>query len=271
MRSKKEAIDYKVFWALLAVTSVILYFVLTAVSSNVGIVLMYALLVTFVWQLMEKVQRNIERHQDNLFKQNECLEQLKANISPKKPLPYTRGYRGSPDFLLEIYHCIIENQPRNIVEASSGLSTLVSAYALEKIGDKSAHVYSMEHEQNYADISSSLVSEHDLGSRATVFHAPLINHTINNKHCQWYDFNSASLPEEIDLIIVDGPPRRTQENARYPALPLLFERLKKGGIILLDDANRPAEIATVKRWKEEYPDMTFEKIPLEKGMVKVTK
>ena len=40
--------------------------------------------------------------------------------------------------------------------------------------------------------------------------------------------------DKIDLFIIDGPPVNSSRNARYPAIPLLFDKIKKGSIILLD-------------------------------------
>ena len=68
--------------------------------------------------------------------------------------------------------------------------------------------------------------------------------------------------DTIDLLIIDGPPVKTNQLARYPALPLLFSKLSKECIIILDDAARPSEQqagvsdhGTRERtlWKEVYP------------------
>jgi len=269
MDSRKNTIDNKVI-ILFAVAAVAIGAVYHWVSQSLAIGINFLVLVVFIWQLLEKIQRNLERHQDNIFRQHESLKQLEQYISPLQPLSHTRGFRGSPDFLLEVYLSIQKHKPNCIVEASSGLSTIISAYGLQKVG-KNGKVISLEHEQQYATISSEQISHHKLDDFARVVHAPLKEHLIKEQTWTWYDFESADLPDEIDMIIVDGPPRTTQVNARYPALPLLFKRLRPGGILLLDDAARPAEISTVDLWKNEFPDCKVTHLPMEKGMVVLVK
>jgi hypothetical protein len=69
----------------------------------------------------------------------------------------------------------------------------------------------------------------------------------------------------IDMLIVDGPPKHTQKWARYPALPLLVERLGSKALILCDDADRRDERETVDRWLHEFPCLHQEHLETEKG------
>jgi hypothetical protein len=55
--------------------------------------------------------------------------------------------------------------------------------------------------------------------------------------------------------------------ARYPALPMFFERLSESAIVLVDDASRPDEQEMIKRWLKEYPVFSHEFLPHEKGTV----
>ncbi len=65
----------------------------------------------------------------------------------------------------------------------------------------------------------------------------------------------AELPDGgVDLLFVDGPPatpERAVERSRYPALPLLANRLARGARVLLDDAERAGERWVLKRWERE--------------------
>lgn len=57
------------------------------------------------------------------------------------------------------------------------------------------------------------------------------------------------------MLIVDGPPGRVNKDARYPALPLLHERLNPGAHVFLDDATRPDERRILTQWLAEFPDL----------------
>lgn len=54
----------------------------------------------------------------------------------------------------------------------------------------------------------------------------------------------------VDVLIVDGPPGLTGDWARYPAYPLLREKLRPGAIVLIDDAQRTDERSIVEAWLE---------------------
>jgi hypothetical protein len=47
--------------------------------------------------------------------------------------------------------------------------------------------------------------------------------------------------DEIDLLLVDGPPGSLGEMARYPALHVLESQLASNAVVILDDADRPDE------------------------------
>lgn len=239
------------------------------VSPGVGAGVGLAISVLAFKQMLEEVLSKIARQQDNLFTQYECLKQLYLHVKPVEPFPATRSYRGSPDFLLEIYRRIMSTSPRVVVEGSSGLSTLVCGYALRQLGE--GRVISMEHEAFYARSSQEIVDRHGLGQVARVHHAPIVKHAIKGRTWLWYDFEKVGLPDEIDLIVIDGPPSGLQKKARYPALPLLIDKLKVGGILMLDDADRGGERRAVDDWKAEFPNIDVEHVPLEKGLVVVTK
>ena len=69
---------------------------------------------------------------------------------------------------------------------------------------------------------------------------------------QWYDdavvaagLDAALQGDLIDLLLVDGPPAYAVGHglARYPALPVLRDRLAPGATVVLDDVERPGGIA----------------------------
>ena len=66
--------------------------------------------------------------------------------------------------------------------------------------------------------------------------------------------------ELIDLLVVDGPPAFAAGHgmSRYPALPVLRERLASGATVVLDDIERPGEQEVVERREREF-GLTFDR------------
>lgn len=197
------------------------------------------------------------------YRQLEALQSMYAFLDFTALLPPMRDWVISPDFATILISEILENKPKTIVEASSGLSTLVSAYCLKKQG--AGQVISLDHDRKYAGVSQANVVKHGLDNLAIVHHAPLISHTIDGRDWQWYDFSSLGDIDEIDMLIIDGPPKDVQALSRYPALPLLLKRMSATAIILLDDAGRKDEREIVARWLREFPEFDEEFVETEKG------
>lgn len=197
-----------------------------------------------------------------LFAQHQWLALLEHQLALSKPLPVTRGWAGSPDFLLMIARAVHLERPGVALECSSGVSTLVLARSLQQIG--AGHVFSLEHEIKYVDQTRALLQEYGLEDWATVIHAPLIE---RHGFAPWYDLDQ--LPPgvaRVDVLVVDGPPAATAPMARYPALPLLVSRMNERFSIYLDDADREDERETVRRWTKEFSGLKAEVRYCEKGL-----
>lgn len=199
----------------------------------------------------------------NHYRQLEALISLYTVIKPDLPLPPARGWAASPDLLKRLTEILLQKQPKLVVEAGSGLSTLITAYCLKRNGK--GKVISLEHNAPYAEATRRVIAFHGLQDIATVVHAPLTEVDIDHNKWLWYDLGKVSIDLPIDLLTIDGPPDTTQPLARYPALPLLFGHLDHNATILLDDGIREDERETVARWEKEFPEMTCEYLGLEKG------
>jgi hypothetical protein len=127
-------------------------------------------------------------------------------------------------------------------------------------------VYSLEHDAEYAEKTRRLLDVHGLGKFATVIHAPLTSYKLPGWNGDWYSLATLPLDLKIDMLSIDGPPWFVASGARYPAIPLLYERFSDGIAIFLDDADRPDEQAAVLRWTNEFPRLSKLAIPAcEKG------
>ena len=61
------------------------------------------------------------------------------------------------------------------------------------------------------------------------------------------------------MFVIDGPPVNTKNSnlPRYPAIPLMLDKMKVGTTIILDDARRENEQKTLKLWEKEYSSFEF--------------
>ena len=73
------------------------------------------------------------------------------------------------------------------------------------------------------------------------------------------------------MLVIDGPPGFIQKNARYPALPLLFDKLSEDCVIFLDDAARHDEKEIVDLWLNEHPELEHRFFDTERGCSIFTK
>jgi len=219
---------------------------------------------------LESSERQVVKHRDDILSQLSGVIGVYATLRPKVPYPPFGGWAISGDCAQRLLSLILVRRPTRIIEAGSGLSTLLAAQALELIGGE-GHVISLEHEKKWLDISVSMLVEHGVSHRATVMHAPLVDTKIGDELFRWYDLTGVSLPDQAEIIFVDGPPKATGPLARYPALPLLFEHLRSDGVLLMDDATRPEERAAVERWNEEFPGIEITVHGDTKGSVEIHK
>jgi predicted O-methyltransferase YrrM len=214
-------------------------------------------------QLLDLLKQNsAQRRQD--YRQIEALFSIFSLLKLNHPLPSMREWAISPDLAALIISLVHEHKPKLVVEASSGISTLVVAYCLQQIGEGS--VISLEHEAQYADASRDQVGRHGLQNIAKVIHAPLVPVTIADQTWQWYDIAPhRAILQPIDLLIIDGPPGDLQHQSRYPVLPLLFDALSENAVVVLDDGDRVDEQAIVARWQQDFPSIQVQRITNEKG------
>ena len=203
------------------------------------------------------------------YRQVESLLSILFTIKPELPLPPTRGWAASPDLLKKIVEVILVEKPDFVIEAGSGVSTIVIGYCLKKLGK--GKVVSLEHNPQYATNTQTLISAHGLSERAFILHAPLKEFNINGAKWLWYDMDSLSLDQPIDLLIIDGPPGNIQKLSRYPSLPLLVNHLSDTSKIILDDGRREDEKQIVALWEKEFRNISADFLDTDRGAYLITK
>jgi glycosyltransferase involved in cell wall biosynthesis len=153
-----------------------------------------------------------------------------------------------------------------IVEAGSGLSTVILGYLLEKFFPQGILI-SLEHSYDFYEETLSEINLHRL-DKVNLLFAPLKYYFIDGEEWLWYDISKLDellSGKRIDFLIVDGPPESTQEEARYPVVPLLKEKLASDFTLILDDANREGERKASLKWKRELEIYHARSLPTEKG------
>jgi predicted O-methyltransferase YrrM len=193
--------------------------------------------------------RALGRMQYETVQEMEALAQLRQLFDTSQPTPLLGGFAMQPVSMLALVQEVIARKPTLMVECGSGTSTLWIARALARNGV--GRLVSLEHKEEFFEKTSSVLKQHGLERWVDLRLAPLQELDINGEPFQWYDHAAVSDLQGIDILSVDGPPGFIGPLARYPALPVLREKLASDALILVDDADREDEQALMERWKSE--------------------
>lgn len=128
------------------------------------------------------------------------------------------------------------------LECGSGLTTLLIGAIAKKRGQRH---WALEHEPQWETKVGRYLRRYGIDS-VIVCRAPLKDYG----GFSWYDPPLQSLPESFSLVVCDGPPASTA-GGRYGLVPVMRDWLKPGCVLLLDDANREAELSIARRWDAE--------------------
>ncbi|MGJ3237150.1 MAG: class I SAM-dependent methyltransferase [Anaerolineae bacterium] len=225
--------------------------------------------------LLQRIEQHLQklaRGQELLYEQVEALLNLHAMLSPlNAPLPAMRKWAISPDFGILLYSLLSEYHPMHVVELGGGVSTIITGYYCTHAGVGTVRAF--DHHPLYAQLARKQLDAHQLIDVARVTHAPLMSIVLSDQAWEWYDPNAFSGLYAIDFLTIDGPPQQDNplEMARYPALPLLYDRLSSGAIILVDDYHREHEQRCVARWLDEFDLVHLQTVDNEKGAVVLQK
>ena len=213
----------------------------------------------------------------------EALVQLFQGFTPRAPMPSSGGFALNPTDLLDLLHLIRTRRPagdcrggarssrspgsprswrrstcwrpRLVLELGSGTSTVWLGYALEQVGGR---LVSLDHDPRFAEKTRAALAALGLDAVAEVRDAPLRPVVLDDRSFSWYDPDALADLREVDLLLIDGPPERTGRDARYPALPVLKDRLADTATIVFDDAHRHDEQVALRRWVETIEGLTDE-------------
>ncbi len=189
----------------------------------------------------ERVRRGVARDVSALL----GLHQLVA-VGAEVPPP--SGWAATPQTLLAMVDAV-RGLPDGavIVECGSGTSSVWLGLAAAQ-QDRGITVVALEHEVAYAEQTRHALRANGLEATVEVRVAPLSPTVIDDQPYSWFAPEALDGLTGIALLFVDGPPGSTGEQARFPAFPLLRDRLSDGCLVILDDTNRRDERETLSRW-----------------------
>ena len=244
-------------------------FELLILALLVAIFILIAYLVRSTRALHRKVNRNADRVSKELsgqtgrikseiadaYHQVEAIEQLLPMLKLTAPLPPSRGWAASPDFLLTLAHVTKSTRPRLTVELGSGTSTLV----LAKSGARK--IISLDHSPEFGAQTRAMLETHNVRGVEIRIHE-LESYPSGYK---WYAKSALKGLAKIDLLVIDGPPSSTNPDARYPALEHLIPLLSPNATIVLDDADRDEERKLAEAIATALPNHSLTMLAHEKG------
>lgn len=196
--------------------------------------------------LSRDVREQLRVHEQALIAEVDALRQLHRRFPIDGPLPLLGGWALKPTGLLQLLDLVLAGSVRTVVECGSGVSTVYLAWLLRQ--QPGARLIALEHKAEFAGATRERLRDLGLDSMADIRLAPLEPMTVEAWSGDWYALEAVSDLDDIDLLLVDGPPQASGKLARYPALPVLEDRMSADGIVLLDDVNRREERAVLEAW-----------------------
>ena len=202
------------------------------------------------------------------FKQFGAYLQIQNLLQFELPLDFTLNRTNSTDYLLivlkEFLNLIKKKGTVTVLEAGSGVSTVVLGLALKRFSPESV-LFSLVH-----DYDLFLKIQEDLKfyelEQISLLYAPFVSYEIDGNEWFWYDTTGLfkRLEQKLDLLILNSFPETAQYVNRYPALPVLREKLSDDFVLVLEDSSRKGEEEAVYRWKRELQLFKSREIDTEK-------
>ena len=195
----------------------------------------------------------------------QAIGEIQKLLPFRAPLSPMIGWAATPELAVSVLKEVIRKKPNTIVELGSGVTTIINGYALEK-HNPGGRLISIDHDEIYATKTQKEVDLHGLNKFVEIRTSPMENIEVDGKNHQWYSPSTLQFDNKIDVLIIDGPPVKTEKHARYPALPMLYEHLSEECSIIIHDTKRVPESTIIYHWLDEFPDFEKEVINTDKGV-----
>ncbi|MCP9198320.1 class I SAM-dependent methyltransferase [Gramella sp. GC03-9] len=217
--------------------------------------------------MIKKLKSKIKRFVDlrvKLIKDQQRLnqqtilnyQQISQLFNQDSFVPFT-AWAISPTTVLHVLNEIVVNNRKVVVEFGAGASTFYIAKVI-KVLDLKTKFYAVESNEEWARELQRQLKLYGLENFVEIIVAPLSNvpenYAFKQQH-SWYDTKILESRlkdvQEVDLILVDGPPGGSSPYARFSALPYLLNKLASEFVVFLDDVERAYEKEVAKQWHKK--------------------
>ena len=199
---------------------------------------------------LRQIQQQDRSHLFDLIKWDVANGMAAVSISARHgPILTNSSASMCPENLNILSQLLTSLKPSNILEFGPGASTeVVTSWIRDQ--QRPVNFFSVEHDSSWLKIIKDNLDERDIGKFVRLIEAPLTDWQDPKGVFRWYQRSYLdSLPDSLDLVIIDGPPSLDHPN-RYPAMAELAAKIHKDTIILLDDGARRGEKWAVEQWVE---------------------
>ncbi|MBK9042485.1 MAG: hypothetical protein IPN97_04565 [Saprospiraceae bacterium] len=131
----------------------------------------------------------------------------------------------------------------SILECGSGISTLIVGVIARK---NKIELHSLENNLEWYNKMSELCKKLNLIT-THIHYVPLVKY----EDFDWYDIEKINLPNNLSLVLCDGPPAQTR-GGRIGLLPVCNKYFVRKCKIIMDDICRQDERLIIDSWKKEY-------------------
>jgi len=152
------------------------------------------------------------------------------------------GFVANLEYLNEVATRSVETRGP-ILECGSGVTTVLLGLLC---APRKVEIWTLENSPEWQKRLTDVLQTNGI-SGVQLCSAPLVEYG----EFVWYDCPLPQMPSEFSLVVCDGPPGTTK-GGRYGLMPVMGQRLPRGSIVLLDDAERPAEMELMRRWENEF-------------------
>jgi predicted O-methyltransferase YrrM len=193
-----------------------------------------------------------EKERNRMVAEIDGLVAIYTTLSFDVPLPPFGGWAMTAASMRRIVTEVLERRPLVVLEAGSGVSTVVLAKALQS-SKGGGRLISLEHDPTWAERTRRQLVLHEVENVVELVVRPLVPQTAAGATLSWYDLAGVDLSTPVEVVLIDGPPKASGPNARFPALPLLVDALSSNAVVFVDDAGRAEEREAIKRWTTDLP------------------
>ena len=164
-------------------------------------------------------------------------------------LPGGGNFHPEEDVLEWLADHVVEHRPERAVSLGGGLGAVVIARALAHAGQ--GQLWIVEDDLRRMTLTREMLGQ--IGAEAVTIDAEL---DAYDDHNLWYARHlMRRLPEQIDLLFIDGPGHFAGRAPRWPAGPELFARISEDGAVVLDDGKRVKEKKALQAWADGFPHL----------------